>query len=377
MTLTACDDCLRRTDLIAALAGRIEIEWRLRTGRPMLLALTDEALLGWAGDAAISLRYAGFDREPADAAIRAAGALAVCRCQDAYPAGLRDLPDPPAVLHVLGDPALLDGRDAIGIVGSRRCSPYGEEMARSLGRGLAAAGVVVVSGMALGVDSAAHEAAVGTGPTVAVLATGVDRPYPARKRQLHSRIAATGCVVSEMPPGFAPHRWGFPARNRIIAALSQGTVVVEGTAKSGSLITSDFAAELGRFVAAVPGRVTATQAAGPNLLIKTGAELVRDAGDVLDLLHFGRREEDAGARLIIGRGEPPPESPAPAAPPPPPDLPPHLATLLREIEDGAATVAALTTPARPPLQLLADLGELELRGLVRRAFGGVYERRPA
>jgi DNA processing protein len=370
--VTACDDCLRRTDLIAALAGRIEIEWRLRTGRPLLLALSDERLLDWAGDAAVSLRYAGFDRAVVDEAMAARGVRGVCRCDPRYPAALRDLPDPPAVLHFVGDPALLERAARVGIVGSRRCSTYGEEVARQLGRGLAAADVVVVSGMALGVDSAAHEGVLEAGATIAVLATGADRPYPARKRLLHERIARSALVVSEMPPNFAPHRWGFPARNRIIAALSQGTVVVEGTIKSGSLITADFAAELGRFVAAVPGRVTATQSAGPNMLIKTGAELVREAADVLDLL---AEQPPAEAPWIIGRGDPPPATAQrEVASTTPPDLPPHLATLLHEIEHGATTVAALLSPTRPPLQLLAQLGELELRGLVRRSFGGTYER---
>jgi DNA processing protein len=311
--VTACDDCLRRTDLIAALAGRIEIEWRLRTGRPLLLALSDERLLDWAGDAAVSLRYAGFDRAVVDGAMVARGVRGVCRCDPRYPAALRDLPDPPAVLHFVGDPALLERPARVGVVGSRRCSTYGEEVARQLGRGLAAADVVVVSGMALGVDSAAHEGALEAGATIAVLATGADRPYPARKRLLHERIARSALVVSEMPPGFAPHRWGFPARNRIIAALSQGTVVVEGTIKSGSLITADFAAELGRFVAAVPGRVTATQSAGPNMLIKTGAELVREAADVLDLLAEQPPAEDP---WIIGVGDAagPPAAPRHAPP---------------------------------------------------------------
>jgi len=369
--MTACDDCLRRTDLIAALAGRIEVEWRLRTGRPMLLALADERLLDWAGDAAVAAHYAGFARGTATAALDAASVVAVCRCDAAYPAGLHDLPDPPAVLHILGDPQLLDGRAAIGIVGSRRCSPYGDEVARSFGRGFAAAGIVVVSGMALGVDCAAHEGALETGPTVAVLATGADRPYPARKRELHRRIATTGCVVSEMPPGFAPHRWGFPARNRIIAALSAGTVVVEGTERSGSLITADFAAELGRFVAAVPGRVTCAQAAGPHLLLKSGAELVREPADALDLLALEHRREESPV-AVIGRGPRPAIAVRPG--PAPPDLPPRLGSLLADIENGATTVAALTSPARTPADLLAALGELELRGLVRRRFGGSYER---
>src|SRR5262245_37272212 len=232
----ACDACLRRTDLIAALAPTLDIEWRKRDGPKGVLARSGEQLLALDPAGAVARRYVGFDPEAARR--RAAGARLsiLCRCSDAYPERLLDLADPPAVLHVLGDPAALGVGQAAAVVGARRGTPYGLEVARALGRGLAAAGVPVVSGLALGVDAAAPQGALGTaGPAVAVLAGGADVPYPAVHRKLHARVAARGCVVSELPPGFGAMRWCFVARNRIIAALAEVTVVVEATVRSGSL----------------------------------------------------------------------------------------------------------------------------------------------
>ena len=370
--IDACPSCLRRTDLIAALAGRIEVEWRLRRGRPQLLALPDAQLLEWSRDAGAARHYEGFAVEFALDRLVAAGLGAVCRCSPAYPDGLRELADPPAVLHVAGDLAALE-RTAVGIVGARRASSYGLEVARTLGRGLAAAGVTVVSGMAMGVDSAAHAGALeASGTTVAVLATGADRPYPARARGLHARIVETGCVVSELPPGFEPRRWAFPARNRLIAALSAISVVVEGGERSGSLITADFAAELGRAVGAVPGAVTSRLAEGPHVLLKSGAELIRGAEDVLDLLH-GAGLHAVPAPVVVGAGEPRSAGPPPA-PAAPPDLEPHLRRLLDRVEQGQGSVADLVTDPAHAFAVTRDLGELEVRGLIRRVFGGRYVR---
>ncbi len=381
-TLDACGACLRRTALIAGLAGRIEHEWRLRRGRPQLLALADEELLRWAGMPEASAHYEAFSTEFALDRLAAAGLGAVCGCSPAYPAGLRELPDPPAVVHFAGDPALLDGA-GVAIVGARTPTPYGLEVTRALARGLGAAGVAVVSGMVMGIDSAAHAGALEAGRTVAVLATGADRPYPARAVQLHRRIAEAGCVVSELPPGFAPRRWAFPARNRLIAALSAGTVVVEGGERSGSLITADFAMELGRFVAAVPGSVTSRMSAGPHLLMKAGAELVRGAEDVLDLLHGAGSGGDvldllhgAGASatgVVVGAG-PRARASAPEPVAPPLGLEPSLARLLECIERGEGSLAELVGDPSEAFAVSRDLGELELRGLVRRVFGGRYIR---
>jgi DNA processing protein len=291
--MTACDDCLRRTDLIAALAGRLDVEWRRRDAPGQVLALPDVELLAL-GDTAIRARYRAFDVRRARAAAERAGIVAVCRCSSRYPAALHDLTDPPAVLHVAGRPEVLQSGDRVGIVGARAATAYGREVARSLGRALSFAGVGVVSGLALGIDAAAHDGAIAglrapvappaPNAPVAVLAGGADRPYPARGHRLHEAVCAAGAVVSEMPPGFGVHRWAFVARNRLIAALSEVLVVVEAAERSGSLTTADFAASIGRTVAAVPGRVTALTAAGTNGLIHDGAPLVRGARDVLDLL---------------------------------------------------------------------------------------------
>ncbi|MEA2124380.1 MAG: processing protein [Solirubrobacteraceae bacterium] len=366
--IDACAACLRRTELIGWLSGHIEQQWRLRRGRPQLLALPDEELLRWADRPEVAARYRAFSSAFATDRLIATGVGAVCGCSDAYPAGLRELPDPPAVLHLLGDPGRIHD-DAVALVGARQASPYGLEVARSLGRSLGAAGVTVTSGMAKGVDSAAHAGALETGHTVAVLATGADRPYPANAAGLHRRIVANGCVVSELPPGTAPRRWAFPARNRLIAALSLGTVVVEGGERSGSLITADFAAELGRFVGAVPGPVTSRGSAGSHALLKVGAEVIRGPEDILDLL--------SGAAATVGSvviGSGPRLAPRPEPAPPPPDLTPDLRALLDRVERGAGSLAELTTDPADGLAVAAGLGELELRGLVRRVFGGRYIR---
>jgi DNA processing protein len=238
-------------------------------------------------------------------------------------------------------------------VGARHASDYGLEMARSLGRGLAAAEVPVVSGLALGIDSAAHAGALEAhGPTIAVLPGGADRPYPRTKRALSERIRASGSVISELPQSVAVRRWMFPARNRIIAGLSAMTVVVEAGERSGALITARRGEELGRPVGAVPGRVTSPLAAGPHRLLSDGAELVRGAQDVLDAL-FG-----PGAR----------EAPAPVRP----QLDTDLRSLLTAIGCGQDTGAALAHAGLDPGEGLAALSALELAGYVRREAGGRY-----
>jgi DNA processing protein len=191
-----------------------------------------------------------------------------------------------------------------------------------------------------------------------VLAAAPDVAYPARHRRLHAAVAERGAVVSELPPGSSAFRWCFVARNRIVAALAQVVVIVEAAERSGSLTTADFAADLGCTVAAVPGRVTNRTAAGTNALIQSGAALVRDAGDVLDLL-----AEATGS----------PRRCAPAQPPAPPDLAPELLALLAAVEEGRGALGELAADADEARAVLAGLGELEFRGLIRRTFGGRYE----
>jgi DNA processing protein len=361
----ACDRCLRRTDLIAALAGHLDIEWRRRDAPGRVLALPDAQLLALA-DADVRRRYHAFDAAGARAAIDAAQLRAICRHSPHYPAPLEELPDPPAVLHVAGRLAAVDAPARVGIVGARAATAYGREVAFELGRSLAVAGVAVVSGLALGIDAAAHDGAIAAlragappAPPVAVLAGGADRPYPARGHRLHAAVVEAGAVVSEMPPGFGVHRWAFVARNRIIAALSHVLVVVEAAERSGSLTTADFAGGLGRTVAAVPGRITARTAAGTNGLIHDGAPLVRDALDVVELL-----ADVTGV----------PARPLTTVAAPRIDLPDDLAVLLRRIEDGEGSLAELAHTAEEARAVLLALGRLEAAGLVRRGFGGRYER---
>jgi DNA processing protein len=363
-----CAACLRRSWLIARLAGHIEWAWLARRPLPAVLALPDaELIAALAGGerGRIEREYEAFDPHAARAACAATAVVALCRCDARYPTGLRELSDAPAVLHVHRDAERFvrcAAGDAVAIVGARRASPYGLEQARGLARGLAAAGVTVVSGMALGIDAAAHVGALdASGLTVAVLAGGPERAYPASKRRLHARIVARGVVVSELPPGAQARRWGFPARNRIIAALARATVVVEASERSGSLITAGLAADLGREVAAVPGLVTSPLSEGTHGLIADGARLVRDARDVLELLFGADSPRLARVPDALGAGRR-----AAGA------LAADLQELLGEIGSGHDTVAALTHGERKLDATLAGLAQLELRGRVRRTPGGRY-----
>lgn len=209
-----------------------------------------------------------------------------------FPHLLAEIHDPPSRLYVRGD-ADIDvlALPAVALVGARSCSAYGRSVARALGRDLAAAGLLVVSGMARGIDGEAHRGALdGSGITVAVLGCGVDRDYPAAHAELARRICAGGgLVVSEYEPGVEPAPWRFPARNRIIAGLCRATVVVEARERSGALITADFALEEGRDVLAVPGEITSSLSAGANALLRLGATPVTRAEDVLELFGLERR----------------------------------------------------------------------------------------
>ena len=224
----------------------------------------------------------------------------------AFPPLLAQLHDPPRRLHARGDPVGVLEQPAVAVVGARSCSAYGAQVARTLSRDLAAAGLVVVSGLARGVDAEAHRGALDAGgTTVAVLGCGIDRDYPARHAELARRIVAGGgLVVSEYEPGIEPAPWRFPARNRVIAGLALATVVVEARERSGALITADFALELGREVFAVPGEITSALSAGTNRLIRQGAAPLLGAEDVLAALGLeaapAPRAEvtDAAARVL-------------------------------------------------------------------------------
>jgi DNA processing protein len=214
----------------------------------------------------------------------AAGLVAIPIGSPEYPAPLAEIPDPPPVLWLQGRHAALAG-PAVAIVGSRAASPYGLEMARQLATDLASRGVTIVSGLARGIDSAAHRAAVGAdGVTVGVLGSGVDRVYPAEHGELAAAMCQRGAVVAELPPGTPPLPHHFPLRNRLISGMSSAVVVVEASEKSGSLITAGCALEQGREVMAVPGPVRAGRYRGAHALLRDGAKLVETADDILQEL---------------------------------------------------------------------------------------------
>lgn len=213
------------------------------------------------------------------------GGKALTLTDERYPQLLRETYDPPIVIYCLGDLTAALSQPAIAIVGSRRCSTYGRNVAEKLSRELAERGVTVVSGLARGIDSAAHRGALeGHGLTVAVMGTGLDAVYPKENRKLAERIAEKGALITEFPLATPPVSQNFPFRNRVISGLSLGVMVVEGAERSGSLITARLAYEQGRDVFAVPGNITSAKSFGPNYLIKDGAKLVQTWRDVIEEL---------------------------------------------------------------------------------------------
>lgn len=363
-----CDCCLRRGLLLGILAPRIQAVLDSRSRNPRsVLALGDRELLtAVGGEVAEAERFLSeFDPESSREALAAANGRAVCRHSRIYPSRLLQLTDAPAVLFMTGDvggtlPVVCRG-PVVAVVGTRRPSPYGLEMATELGRGLGAAGVTVVSGMALGIDAAAHAGCLaGGGTTVAVLGGASDVVYPKSNTRIYERIRAEGLLMSEMPPGQRPYRWSFPARNRIMAGLSDATVVVEAARSSGSLITTDFAGDLGRVVCAVPGRATATTAQGSNELLRSGAAVINRVEDVLD--------------EIFGAAKDRPDVPEP-------DDESRLEVRERDVlvavendlgVDGICQSTGLTVP-----EARTVLSHLEAAGYIRRGGLGSYTRRPA
>jgi DNA processing protein len=292
---------------------------------------------------------------------RRAGARPLFLGAPAYPGLLADCADAPPLLWAMGR-ADLAGRPAVALAGARNASALGQRMAGHLAERLGAQGLVVVSGLARGIDAAAHRAALPTG-TVAVLAGGIDVVYPRENQALMQQIARDGLLLSEMPPGLQPQARHFPRRNRIISGLASGLVVVEGAAKSGSLITARTALDQGREVMAVPGHPFDARAAGCNMLIRDGATLVRSADDILQAL-----------ALPVPRRSVPAAGPAAAPPRPAPraadqGLPRAILNLL-----GPAPIsedALIRQLARPPAEVMAAITELDLAGQVQRHPGGL------
>ncbi len=359
---SACPECLRRSWLIARLAPYIQKACENRAGRrvPELLRLDGEDLAGAMAPRRADRILSEVDRL-SEKSIREelarAGCWACCRHDDHFPDGLGDAADAPHALIGRGDgfplgELTLDG--SVTVVGSRRATGYGLEVARRLGGELAGAGLTVVSGMALGIDGAAHRGALERGRTVSILACGPERPYPPSHRGLYSRLLENGLVVSEMPPGTGVWRWAFPARNRIMASLSQMTVVVEAAERSGSLITAEMAGDAGREVGAVPGQATIAAAAGTNELIASGAALIRDGRDVLDRA-FG-----------VGRKVPEMFGPDPG---------PAGAAVLGAVETGHETVDRVAGFLdADAADSAGDLARLEVLGYLRCSISGTWSR---
>jgi len=304
-------------------------------------------------EGALSRLQTGEARRAAEMEMRRAEALGVCIVAvDApeYPPLLREIYDPPAVLWVLGRLSGPEAGPPLAIVGTRGASPQGRALARGMARDLAAAGATIVSGLARGIDAAAHEGALEAGGrTLAVLGSGVDRVYPPENGALAARIGAHGAVISELPLGTAPFASNFPKRNRIIAGLCQAVVVVEAPKRSGALVTARLALDEGRDVFAVPGHPAAPGSAGTNALIRDGAVLVRGAGDVA---------EGIGACL---EGAPEAE-PADEV----------LRALERDVPRSLDEIQQRS--GRPTAELLSRLTALEMADRVRRLPGTLFVR---
>jgi len=299
------------------------------------------------------------DAEPARAIVTLGDA--------AYPPALLATEDPPLLLYLLGAPQFVRGRPfapprCLAMVGSRNPTAQGADHARQFARALRAAGLTIVSGLALGVDAAAHEGALqgppdpATPATIAVVGTGLDRVYPRANKELAHRIARHGLLVSEYPLGTPPLAANFPKRNRIISGLSQGTLVVEAALASGSLITARLAAEQGREVFAIPGSIHAPQSRGCHALLRRGAKLVETAQDVLEELRLPAAEQ------------------APASDAPPPAAPAHQEVLDALGFDPLGLDALVARTGLPAATLQVRLLELELDGQVARLPGGLFQR---
>lgn len=330
--------------------GTLEKAWAASKGElleVLSVQLTDEVLSSRA-EIDVEVLY---DKSTRD------GVNVTCWLDDDYPALLREAPAPPPVLYYRGQLVATD-TTAVAIVGTRKMTRYGQDMARSIAFDLARAGVTIVSGLALGIDGIAHRAALeADGRTIAVLGSGIDVIYPGKHRDLARKIEHQGAVITEYPPGTPPDRFNFPPRNRIISGLSRGVVVVEAPERSGALITVDFAAEQGRDAFAVPGPVNAPASAGCLRILREGATLVRSAEDVLEDLHirpvdYEERDEEPVALSDNERR-----------------LLAVLTSQPQHIDDIAAQLGKTVADASGELMML------ELQGSVQSGGGGYYSRR--
>jgi DNA processing protein len=350
--------------LVERLPPRRAFELVERFGSPVGVLRASEAALVRAGltrtvAAAVGQVTERTRREIA--ALERAGASLVSWADAGYPARLRQIAQPPLALEVRG--ILVADELAVAVVGARRASDYGRRMAEELGRGLAQAGIAVVSGLAAGIDGAAHRGALAAnGRTIAVLGTGVDRVYPSWHRDLAAAIAARGALVSEFPCGAPPLPYHFPRRNRVIAGLSAGVVVVEAAEDSGSLITVFHALEQGREVFAVPGPAGHPLQRGAHRLIRQGARLVTSADEVLEEIAPALIDRAAHARRAAAEA----------------GLTAEERRVLEAVgPDGGLVDDVIRRAAVPAAAALETLLALELRGLVDQLPGKRFRRRAA
>ncbi len=327
-------------------------------------AALDAAAQGWPKLPGLRAGLAKMTPSVSSPGVRNAGQLLVrmggwllTLWDDNYPEPLRHLSDPPAILYGCGH---WPEGPALAIVGTRRPTEFGRRFTEHLAAELAADGLVVVSGLARGIDTAAHRGALNVGGrTLAVLGCGIDRIYPPENKRLYDQILEQGTLISEYPPGSAPLPGHFPGRNRIISGLSMGTLVIEAARDSGSLITAEFALEQGREVMAVPGGVDHQTSYGPNLLIKQGAQPVTEASEILQILGIARGRRSAGGGAALESAQ----------------LPVPAGTVLAMLDltprhsDELARESGLT-----PMELSAILLHLELQGYAEKQPGGRYIR---
>ncbi len=359
----ACGECLRRSWLVGRLSARLDYRSREPERLGELLTRADDeviAALGGRHREALREEYALFDAHELP---RADGVEAICRHDGDYPRGLAS-DRGPRMLHVasgIDELAELASRPIVAIVGSRRATDYGIEIAKSLARGLAASGITVTSGFEDGIAAAAHAGALEVdGGTIAVMFGGLDVACPARWRGLFRRVSATGCAVSELPCDSPPRRWIPPASARIVVGLAELTIVVEAGDTPGELVHARLAHDGSRTVAAVPGRVTSPVSRGTHRLLMDGAELVRGAEDALELL--GRAAEPESLEQAHTAGKPRAFA----------TLEARLRSTLEAVGAGRDTPAKLTAGEADAGETLLALSELELMGLLARGDGGRY-----
>lgn len=373
-----CVECLRRSWLVAQIGHHLDhhrFDARKLAG---LLEHEDLELVhevAQSDEPELRARYAGFD--PAWLPVRE-GIERICLHDPRYPRLLRTTVAPPAVLYVGGRTDAFEALAAppsVAIVGSRRATSEGEAIARRLAAEIAGAGTVVISGAALGIDSAAHSAALDVGGrTISVLPCGIDVPYPARMKDLRDQLLRHACLVSELPPQVLPRSWSFPARNRITVGLAQALVVVEAAQRSGSMSAARMAQLVGRPIGTVPGPIDGPNSAGTLRLLQGGAYPVVAGEDVARML-AGVASPATEGRALQGVG---PETRA-SSPSSPGFLPPgadaldnDLRTVLQAVAYGHETAAALTAQGINGSTALTGLATLELRGFLQRRADGSY-----